>query len=396
MLLVAAILASSCSKDSPEQEKEKTPQITCSQAVSGIVMKGEEVEIDIANISEDTEVTVKFGKEKTIKQMGSGTVSYAFEYSGSKTVTVSTDPEVAEKTSFKIYVENLASLQRVAENLKNDPKLCLVMAHRGNSSDFAIPENSLGAVEKCIKDKVDIMEIDLYTTKDNVLVVSHDEKLERETNGSGAIRTKTLEEIKKLSLKDRNGKVTSYKMLTFDELLDACKGRIYVNVDLGDREANVQDVVMAINKKGMTQQCLVYLNSKEKILAAYKTNPKCNAYSWCSDAEYLVSNGLSGWTYFTQCTWNPTTAAASRTGSVDTSNQPTSRTTVAKAANKGTIITVNAIYSTNTAQLWADDFKLDQVKDIFETFPATRCIHVDTPAEARRALVEYGRTLLNN
>lgn len=370
------------------------PTVVCHQAISGRAMKGEKVVVTISNISSNTEVTVKFGKEKTLTRTGPGLLSYAFENSGSKTITVTMEPAELEKQTFKVWVEKLEALQSLAQRLKANPNLCLVMAHRGNSSDWTIPENSEAAIMKCVEDKVDIVETDLYTTKDGILVVSHDADLGRETNGSGSIASKTLSQIKQLNLKDRNGNVTEYRMLTFDEYLNACKeGGIYVNVDLGDRNASIPDVVTAIEKKGMTQQVLVYCNSLEKIKTAFQTNPQCNVYSWVSHAKEIVDNGVAGNLYFTQCEWKATKASASRDGST---GSPTSASTVASAVNAGTLLTVNAIYTTNSGQLYPKDFKVAQVQNIFEVFPACQCIHVDTGAEARAALLEYGKTLLQN
>ena len=384
-------VAGSCDKN--KNNITLPPSVICHQAISGTAMKGEKVNVTVSNISQNTVVTVKFGKEKTLTKTGPGLISYAFESSGSKTITVTMEPAELEKQTFKVYVEKLDALQTLAQKLKANPNLCLVMAHRANSSDWTIPENSLPAIEKCVADKVDIVENDLYTTKDGVLVVSHDADLSRETNGSGPIASKTLSQIKELYLKDRNGAPTNEKMLTFDEYLDACKGRIYINVDLGDRNASIPDVVTAIEKKGMTQQVLVYCNSLEKIKTAFQTNPQCNVYSWVSHAKEIVDNGVAGNLYFTQCEWKATDASASRDGST---GSPTDTKTVANAVNAGTILTVNAIYTTNTAQLYKTDFKVAQVQNIFKVFSACQCIHVDTGAEARAALREYGKTLLQN
>ncbi|HCR70844.1 MAG TPA: glycerophosphodiester phosphodiesterase, partial [Anaerolineae bacterium] len=43
---------------------------------------------------------------------------------------------------------------------------------------------------------VDVLEMDLHITKDNVLVLIHDETIDRTTNGSGEVELMTLEEIK--------------------------------------------------------------------------------------------------------------------------------------------------------------------------------------------------------
>ena len=108
----------------------KTPAVTCVQGEAGSVLRGEAVQVNITNIAETTEVTVKFGKEKTLTQKGPGIVSYAFTTEGLKTVSVTMEPAEVAKTSWKITVEKLETLQSLAQRLRLDPKLCLVMCHR--------------------------------------------------------------------------------------------------------------------------------------------------------------------------------------------------------------------------------------------------------------------------
>ena len=370
----------------------KTPAVTCVQGEAGSVLRGEAVQVNITNIAETTEVTVKFGKEKTLTQKGPGIVSYAFTTEGLKTVSVTMEPAEVAKTSWKITVEKLETLQSLAQRLRLDPKLCLVMCHRANSSDWSIPENSLPAIEKCVADKIDIVENDVYTTKDGFLVVSHDGNINRETTGSGEIKNLTLAQIKSVNLKDRNGKATEYKMLTLDEYLDACKGRIYVNIDIGDRIASVTEVVQTVARKGMTQQVLVYCNTDAKIKEAFKADPDCNVYCYVTGSQVsaLVSGGKEGCVYWTQCGYNPTVPEASASGSVDSSKKPTSASTVASAVAAGTLLSVNAIYTLNTSGFYPRNFTVAQVNDIMKTFPACQCIHVDTGAECRKALKDAG------
>ena len=392
LLLLPLVFA--CGKNDEDVDLTVPPGIICPQGSAQTAMKGEKIIVNAVGIAETTVVTVKFGKETTLTRTGPGIVSYAFTKSGNKTITVTMSPAEVPETSFKLHVEKLESLQMLASRLKMDPNLCLVMAHRGNSSDWSIPENSLGAINKCVIDKVDIFETDVYTTKDGVLVISHDADLSRETNGSGNISGKTLAQIKELYLKDRNGNVTTEKMLTLDEFLEPCKGQIYVNIDIGDRNASVQQVVEEVAKKGMTQQVLVYCNNADRINTAFKTNPDCNVYTYVSQVSHLINAATAGNLYFTQCGWNPTTAAASRTGKVDSSKQPTSASQVATAVNAGTILTVNAIYTLNTAQLYPKSFPVAQLEDIFTVFPACQCVHVDTGAEARASLITYGKNVI--
>lgn len=72
----------------------------------------------------------------------------------------------------------------------------LVVAHQGGDGIF--PGNTLYAFQKAAEMGVDIIETDLRQTKDGVLVISHDESVQRISNGSGRVPDLTLAELKKL------------------------------------------------------------------------------------------------------------------------------------------------------------------------------------------------------
>ena len=61
----------------------------------------------------------------------------------------------------------------------------LVMAHRGNSALF--PENSMESLKDAVSLNVDVLEVDARMTRDNELVIFHDETVDRVTDGKGMI-----------------------------------------------------------------------------------------------------------------------------------------------------------------------------------------------------------------
>ncbi len=71
-----------------------------------------------------------------------------------------------------------------------------VIAHQGGEGIF--PSNTMYAFERAVKMGVDVLDLDINLTKDNVLVVIHDTSVNRTTNGKGMVNTLTLEEIQKL------------------------------------------------------------------------------------------------------------------------------------------------------------------------------------------------------
>ncbi|MBO3062701.1 glycerophosphodiester phosphodiesterase family protein [Mammaliicoccus fleurettii] len=72
----------------------------------------------------------------------------------------------------------------------------LNIAHRGASG--STPEHTSVAYDKAIKQNADYTELDLQMTKDKKLIAMHDNKLDRTTNGTGLVKNKSYEEIKRL------------------------------------------------------------------------------------------------------------------------------------------------------------------------------------------------------
>lgn len=151
----------------------------------------------------------------------------------------------------------IVTAQQHVETIKNtflNPKSnkVLVVAHRGNWR--SAPENSTAAIDSAIAMKVDIVEIDIQKTKDGQLILMHDNTLDRTTTGKGEIKNWTLADIKKLKLKDKDGKVTNYVVPTLEEALLTAKGKIMVNLD---KAYDIFDDVYAILEKTETQNLVI-------------------------------------------------------------------------------------------------------------------------------------------
>ncbi len=72
-----------------------------------------------------------------------------------------------------------------------------LFAHRGYSAKY--PENTMVAFRAAMDYEVDGIELDVHMTKDGHIVVIHDEKVDRTTNGKGYVKDMTIEEIKALN-----------------------------------------------------------------------------------------------------------------------------------------------------------------------------------------------------
>ena len=74
---------------------------------------------------------------------------------------------------------------KVTEGSLFEKETNVFMAHRGQT--YNVPENTLESFQDAIKKGFDWIELDLVTTKDGIIVCSHNFDLERETNGKGWI-----------------------------------------------------------------------------------------------------------------------------------------------------------------------------------------------------------------
>ena len=100
----------------------------------------------------------------------------------------------------------------------------LVIAHRGASGYE--PENTLRSVEKALELGADMVEVDVHVSRDGYIVVIHDARLERTTNGKGYVKDLTLEELKKLDAG------LGEQIPTLEEVIQLVKGKARLVVEI--------------------------------------------------------------------------------------------------------------------------------------------------------------------
>jgi len=107
------------------------------------------------------------------------------------------------------------------------------IAHRGASS-FA-PENTRSAFHKAVELRADFLECDVHLSKDGELVIMHDAKIDRTTNGSGYIKDYTLAELKALDAGGRFSKeFQGESIMTLNELLEEFYDKAGLLIELKD------------------------------------------------------------------------------------------------------------------------------------------------------------------
>lgn len=107
----------------------------------------------------------------------------------------------------------------------------LNIAHRGASGRF--PENTLSAFRAAIEAGADMCELDVRLSRDGVMVVIHDDTVDRTTNGSGTVARMTFDELRRLSAGARFGsEFNDQKIPTLDDVFAVMNGRCGLNIEL--------------------------------------------------------------------------------------------------------------------------------------------------------------------
>lgn len=130
--------------------------------------------------------------------------------------------------------------------------LPIIYAHRGAKA-YA-PENTMAAFKLAIDMESEGIETDVHLSKDGYLVLIHDEKVNRTTNGKGYIKDMTLEEIKRLDAGVKfSEKFKGEKIPTLEELICLIKNTdIILNIEIKNNIINypgIEEKVVKLIKK---------------------------------------------------------------------------------------------------------------------------------------------------
>lgn len=98
------------------------------------------------------------------------------------------------------------------------------IGHRG-AKGYA-PENTLVSFQKALDLGVDGIELDVHLSAEGVLVVIHDQSLNRTTNGVGLVANLNLSQLRSFLIEER------YEIPTLEEVLDLIDKKAFVNIEL--------------------------------------------------------------------------------------------------------------------------------------------------------------------
>jgi glycerophosphoryl diester phosphodiesterase len=117
-------------------------------------------------------------------------------------------------------------------------RLPLIIGHRGMPS--AAPENTVEGSWLAYQAGADVIELDIYLTTDNEIVVMHDTTTERTTDGNLTVENSTLAELRELTIIDNFGTFPNIPLPTLEEYFIRFKGeKIVLFIEIKSTNANI-------------------------------------------------------------------------------------------------------------------------------------------------------------
>lgn len=163
-----------------------------------------------------------------------------------------------------------------------------IMAHRGNR--VRCPENTLAAFQQAFEEGADILETDLHLSADDVFMCIHDATVDRTTDGTGAVRDKTLAELKQLSAFNGFNDFKAERIPTLAEtaaILPAGVGlALELKTDRFLEPAVCQKLVDELRHFGILERCIVLSFSISRLETVKSVEPAL-PIGWITMAKFV-------------------------------------------------------------------------------------------------------------
>jgi len=150
------------------------------------------------------------------------------------------------------------------QNILHNIRRPAVIGHRGYRARY--PENTLASFSAAIAAGADMIELDVTLSKDDRVVVIHDDNLDRTSSGRGKVRQTPLEILKTLDTGSWFDPSFSGETLpTLEEVLDLAGSSILINIEIKSsawnpffqNEAIERQIVRLVAEKQMQESVLI-------------------------------------------------------------------------------------------------------------------------------------------
>jgi len=176
--------------------------------------------------------------------------------------------QAADQEILKTRFSDVHALQFFLQYSPN--RTPVISAHRGGPLP-GFPENCIETFENSLKYAPCVIECDVAMTADSVLIMMHDNSVDRTTNGTGEVSELTYEEIKKLLLVDNENNQTLFTVPTFGEVLEWAKTNTILTVDV-KRSVPFSKVIKAIEEHEAESCSIVITYNVDQATTVHELN----------------------------------------------------------------------------------------------------------------------------
>ena len=197
-----------------------------------------------------------------------------------------------------------ANFSNIQPSSAQEPVLpkCGLCAHRGDQE--IAPENTVPAFIGAALAGAQQIELDVQKTKDGKLVVMHDLTVDRTTNGKGAVKDLTLEEIKALNITTgENSLYDNIKVPTFEEAIDCLPQNVWINIHVKPGEGIAEAALKVVMERNRLHQSFFAVREQEwKIIKSICPSVKICCMERKSNVDQYVQNAIEWKSEFIQLT----------------------------------------------------------------------------------------------
>jgi len=153
-----------------------------------------------------------------------------------------------------------------------------IFAHRGYSGKY--PENTLISFKKAIEYGANGIETDVQMSRDGELILIHDEKIDRTSNGTGYVFNMSYDELRKLDFGTwKSKKFHSEKIPKLSELLELVQDKnIELNLEIKNNiihYPNIEEKIIAlISEFKMEDMVIISSFNHDSVLKCKNINNK--------------------------------------------------------------------------------------------------------------------------
>lgn len=160
-----------------------------------------------------------------------------------------------------------------------------ISAHRGGRHE-GLTENAIETFEATLAHTPAFMETDVARTRDGVLVLMHDDNVDRTTNGTGAVASLTLAQFQALRLRDIDGNALTASPPTLRQALEWAEGKTVLELDV-KRGVSYEDIAREVRDAGAMSRVVFITYSVDGASRLARVAPEAMIYTTITSTRDL-------------------------------------------------------------------------------------------------------------